>query len=122
MFKFAKPIFPKGKSAEMNVFATFKANVPSLKGAEIKLAAYTFYSLYVNGEFVAFGPARTAKGYARVDVMLDSRDGLFYCLEANTLPGMTPNSLLPQEARAMGIDYDELCERIVESARKKLAK
>ena len=61
-------------------------------------------------------------GYARVDVMLDSRDGLFYCLEANTLPGMTPNSLLPQEARAMGIDYDELCERIVESARKKLAK
>ena len=58
-------------------------------------------------------------GYARVDVMLDSRDGLFYCLEANTLPGMTPNSLLPQEARAMGIDYDELCQKIVESALKK---
>ena len=58
-------------------------------------------------------------GYARVDVMLDRRDGLFYCLEANTLPGMTPNSLLPQEARAVGIDYDELCQKIVESALKK---
>ena len=69
MFKFAKPIFPKGKSTEMNVFAAFGANIPSLKGAEIKLAAYTFYTLYVNGEQVAFGPARTAKGYARVDVI-----------------------------------------------------
>lgn len=69
MFKFAKPIFPKGKSTEMNVFAAFGANIPSLKGCEIKLAAYTFYSLYVNGEQVAFGPARTAKGYARVDVI-----------------------------------------------------
>lgn len=58
-------------------------------------------------------------GYARVDMMLDRRDGLFYCLEANTLPGMTPNSLLPQEARAVGISYDNLCEMIVESARKK---
>ena len=58
-------------------------------------------------------------GYARVDVMLDERDGLFYCLEANTLPGMTPNSLLPQEARAVGIEYDELCEIIVESALQK---
>ena len=69
MFRFAKPIFPKGKNTEMNVFATFKATVPSIKNAEIKLAAYTFYSLYVNGEHVAFGPARTAKGYARVDVI-----------------------------------------------------
>ena len=88
MFKFAKPIFPKGKNTEMNVFAAFKANVPSLKGAEIKLAAYTFYSLYVNGEFVAFGPARTAKGYARVDVIdLYRCNGIllpyaFHCLSA----------------------------------------
>ena len=49
--------------------------------------------------------------YARIDFIL-ADDGDFYCLEANSLPGMTPNSLLPQEARAVGIDYDALCETI----------
>ena len=52
------------------------------------------------------------KVYARFDYMLD-KDGKFYCLEANTLPGMTPTSLLPQEAAAIGIDFDELCQLIV---------
>lgn len=50
--------------------------------------------------------------YARVDFLLDAA-GKAYCLEANTLPGMTPTSLLPQEAAAGGIDYPALCERIV---------
>ncbi len=50
-------------------------------------------------------------GYARFDYILDN-DGRAWCLEANTLPGMTPTSLLPQEAAAVGIDYGELCERI----------
>jgi len=50
-------------------------------------------------------------GYARIDFILGD-DGEFYCLEANTLPGMTPFSLLPQEAAAAGLDYDALCERI----------
>lgn len=50
-------------------------------------------------------------GYARFDYILDA-NGRAWCLEANTLPGMTPTSLLPQEAAAVGIDYDELCERI----------
>ena len=69
MFQCAKPIFPKGMKNEMNTFAAFRARVESLKGAKLNLTAYTFYQLYVNGEFVAFGPARTAKGYARVDVI-----------------------------------------------------
>lgn len=69
MFNSAKPIFPKGKKNEMNTFAAFRAEVGSLKGTKLSLTAYTFYQLYVNGEFVAFGPARTAKGYARVDVI-----------------------------------------------------
>ena len=69
MFNFAKPIFPKGKEKEMNAFASFRATVDSLEGAKLSLTAYTFYQLYVNGELVAFGPARTAKGYARVDVI-----------------------------------------------------
>lgn len=50
--------------------------------------------------------------YARVDFILD-RDNNAFCLEANTLPGMTPTSLLPQEALAVGISYCELCERII---------
>jgi D-alanine-D-alanine ligase len=39
--------------------------------------------------------------------------GAFYCLEANTLPGMTSLSLIPQAAAACGIAFGELCERIV---------
>ncbi len=51
------------------------------------------------------------ENYARIDFILD-RDGTFCCLEANTLPGMTPTSLMPQEAAAVGIPYPELCERL----------
>ncbi|MGB5087827.1 MAG: D-alanine--D-alanine ligase, partial [Ruminococcus bromii] len=40
--------------------------------------------------------------------------GFTYCLEANTLPGMTPTSLLPQEAAVEGISYPDLCEKIIE--------
>jgi D-alanine-D-alanine ligase len=54
-------------------------------------------------------------GYSRVDFILDAA-GTFWCLEANTLPGMTPTSLLPQEARAAGIGYTELCEKIAAMA------
>ncbi len=53
------------------------------------------------------------KNYARMDFML-AEDGSMYCLEANTLPGMTPTSLLPQEAQAVGISYGELCEKLIE--------
>ncbi len=50
--------------------------------------------------------------YARFDYLLDE-SGALWCLEANSLPGMTPTSLLPQEAAAVGISYRELCERIL---------
>ena len=55
--------------------------------------------------------------YARFDWMLDF-DGGLWCLEANTLPGMTPTSLLPQMAAKIGLDYDSLCEKLVELAHK----
>lgn len=55
------------------------------------------------------------KNYARMDFMMDE-DGKIYCLEANTLPGMTATSLLPQEAAAMGIPFEDLCERILKYA------
>ena len=57
--------------------------------------------------------------YARFDYIISGEDGRAYCLEANTLPGMTPTSLLPQMAAAVGIGYTELCERLCELAMKK---
>ena len=55
------------------------------------------------------------KGYARIDFRM-SPDGTFYCLEANTLPGMTQTSLIPQAAAAAGISFPELCDRVVHLA------
>lgn len=54
-------------------------------------------------------------GYSRVDFRLDEADRP-YCLEANSLPGMTPTSLLPKAAAVVGISFEDLCERIVELA------
>ena len=56
--------------------------------------------------------------YGRADFIL-SDSGEIYCLEVNALPGMTPTSLLPQEAAAVGIGYDDLCELLVDLAYKK---
>lgn len=55
------------------------------------------------------------KNYARMDFMMSEEEEIF-CLEANTLPGMTPTSLLPQEAKAIGMSFEELCERILEAS------
>jgi len=55
------------------------------------------------------------RGCARIDFRLTT-EGESYCLEANTLPGMTELSLVPQGAAAMGIDFPELCERIAKLA------
>ena len=57
--------------------------------------------------------------YGRIDFILNEADGKFYALEANSLPGMTGMSLLPQEAKAIGIDYPELCDKIVQLSLKK---
>ena len=59
--------------------------------------------------------------YARIDFLL-TQDGRAYCLEANTLPGMTPTSLLPQEAEHFGLDYASLCETIVSYSLKRYEK
>ena len=56
--------------------------------------------------------------YARIDFLLNENNEIF-CLEANTLPGMTPTSLLPQEAAAEGVSFGELCEKLVEVSLKK---
>lgn len=56
-----------------------------------------------------------ASGVARIDFVMD-RNNEFYCLELNTLPGMTDLSLVPMAAREAGIDFDELIARIIKSA------
>jgi D-alanine-D-alanine ligase len=53
--------------------------------------------------------------YSRVDFRMD-RDGNLWCLEVNTLPGLTAASLLPRAAAAVGIEFPELCERICRGA------
>ena len=53
--------------------------------------------------------------YSRIDFRMDPQGG-FWCLEANSLPGMTAASLLPQAARAAGIGFADLCERICRAA------
>ena len=51
--------------------------------------------------------------YSRIDFIVTETEEV-YCIEANSLPGMTPTSLLPQEATAMGLSYGQLCEKILE--------
>ena len=65
---------------------------------------------YAEQVFEALG----MQAYARMDFMLDSSDNSVYCLEANTLPGMTPTSLLPQEAAVLGWSFGDLCLKILE--------
>lgn len=61
------------------------------------------------------------EAYGRLDFMMDEA-GNMYCLEANTLPGMTPTSLIPQEAAAVGMDYPTLCEYLIKVSLEKYDK
>ncbi|MBR5539159.1 MAG: hypothetical protein IKU61_04595 [Clostridia bacterium] len=67
MFKKAVPIFAAGKENELNTHIVAISSVPSLENVRILISAASFYKLFVNNVFVAFGPCRAAKGYARVD-------------------------------------------------------
>ncbi|MGY6518292.1 MAG: D-alanine--D-alanine ligase [Lysobacteraceae bacterium] len=58
--------------------------------------------------------ALDCSGWGRVDFMRDAQ-GRNWLLEVNTAPGMTPTSLVPKAARAMGVDYPELCWRVLET-------
>ena len=75
----------------------------------------------IQAEAVKAYNALGIKTYARMDFMMDE-DGNIYCLEANTLPGMTTTSLIPQEAAAIGKSFPELCEWIIDISFKKYNK
>lgn len=80
---------------------TCPAELPEEKAAEIQEMAEKVFRVL------------RLKSYARMDFRM-SRSGEVFCLEANTLPGMTPVSLLPQEAAAVGMDFPALCEKILQ--------
>lgn len=67
MFKKAIPVWAQNESETLNSQIFMRAVVPDTKNAVLSVATAYFYRLWINGEFVAFGPARTAGGYARVD-------------------------------------------------------
>ena len=96
----------KNKYAAGSAVETCPADLSPEKTAEMQK--------YAQMAFLALG----LTSYARMDFMMGA-DGSLYCLEANTLPGMTPTSLLPQEAAAVGIGYEELCEKLIEVSLKK---
>jgi D-alanine-D-alanine ligase len=77
----------------------FPAQIPTDRAKEAQdLALRAFHALKL-------------RGCARIDFRM-TEDGSLFCLEANTLPGMTQTSLIPQAAAAAGIPFPELCERI----------
>ena len=69
MFLMAQPVWPAGRENEMNCHAVFTLNRPFNEPTELYITAATFYRVWANGAFVAFGPARTAEIHARVDVL-----------------------------------------------------
>lgn len=95
----------KNKYQAGSTVETCPADLPEDKTLEMqKIAEQVFQALRM-------------KNYARMDFMM-SNEGELFCLEANTLPGMTPTSLLPQEAAAIGISFEELCEKILQYAKR----
>ncbi|MDE5670559.1 MAG: D-alanine--D-alanine ligase [Eubacterium sp.] len=79
------------------------ADIPKHLAAELKQKAEKIHQML------------NLKFYSRIDFIVDCKNNVYF-LEANSLPGMTPSSLLPQEAAAMGISYEDLCNQIAESA------
>ena len=91
----------KNKYQAGSAVETCPANLSKEKTEEMQMAAELVFK------------ALRLKNYARMDFMMNESEEIF-CLEANTLPGMTPTSLLPQEAAAVGISFGELCEKLMQ--------
>ena len=91
----------KNKYQEGSCVETCPAKIPLALSQEMqKYAEMAYEALHL-------------EAYARMDFIMDEQGNL-YCLEANTLPGMTPTSLIPQEAKAIGMSYPQLCEKLIE--------
>lgn len=95
----------KNKYQAGSTIETCPAELPEDKTKEMQAVAEKVFK------------ALRLKSYARMDFMMNGSGDIF-CLEANTLPGMTPTSLLPQEAAAIGMSFEELCEEILKLAKR----
>ncbi len=96
----------KNKYQEGSTIETCPANVDAETTARIQAEAVKAYH------------ALGITTYARMDFIMNEHKDI-YCLEANTLPGMTPTSLIPQEAAATGRSYADLCEWIIDISLKR---
>ena len=67
------------------------------------------------GMAVAAHAVLGCRGISRTDIMLDA-EGNCWALETNTLPGMTDTSLIPDAARAVGMQFGDVCEKLIELA------
>lgn len=70
-FRAAKPIWPRGREKEMNLFVGFRAAFerPREREVHLRIAGATLYRIYLNGVFLAWGPARGPHGYYRTDLL-----------------------------------------------------
>lgn len=98
----------KNKYQAGSTIETCPANIDEATTARIQEEAVKAYN------------ALGIKTYARMDFLMNDKNEVF-CLEANTLPGMTPTSLIPQEAAAAGVSYNDLCEWIIRVSLQKWA-
>ena len=103
-------IVPKGEWYDYNakyIAEDTQYLCPGLEGAaEDEIRALALAAFHAAG----------CSGWARVDVMRDRASGKFYLLEVNTAPGMTSHSLVPKAASEVGIGFEELCWRVLESS------
>lgn len=96
----------KNKYQAGSTIETCPANISADETAKIQAEAIKAFN------------ALEIQTYARMDFIMNDKKEVF-CLEANTLPGMTPTSLIPQEAQAAGVSYADLCEWIIDISLKK---
>ena len=99
-----------------DLIAEFEPTMGQGDGARLTEKATKDMQKYAEIAFRALGLTT----YARMDFLMDENENI-YCLEANTLPGMTPTSLLPQEAGVVGMNFEDLCEHLIEVSLKKYA-
>jgi len=128
--------FFKGRELSVGVIGGKAAGIVEIKPEG---GVYDFVRKYTAGKTVYEYPAKIdetqaakirasaeaayavcgCRDFARIDFILDSESGKYIALEINTLPGMTPTSLLPKSASCIGLDFDNLCKTLITQAIKR---